>query len=279
MDRGSEETRIEQAPPLEQLRNPPIVEVVCGVEFNPTTVLTPVALGKYWRTRFEEFPKHEVRPAISDSYNAAAPAFFFGQGPMSVRTWFVSRDEDLILQFQADRFYLNWRARNSVYPRFSDHGDTTGILSRFMLEYSRVQSYAKEDGGEEINARAIELTKLDHFVQGEHWSDLRDLTKLLPATAPMHEAGRNGNNEPSFVIRFHDRSPNDTLTVSLETILAESPARGPLRIVKLETRLVAAVQGDVASTFRSANERVNSVFARFIPESERRERFSTQEAQ
>ena len=58
------------------LKKPPIVEVVCGIHFEPLE-LDGLVLGVYWDRRKEEFPTGSLQPALSE-----AAGFILGQPPL-----------------------------------------------------------------------------------------------------------------------------------------------------------------------------------------------------
>src|SRR5690349_21253827 len=91
---------------LEALKNPPIVEVGCGIIFDPIENLDPVSIGSYWHSRRADFPDRQVMHAVGD-----ATRIVVGPGVGPLRTWLISPTGNLVLQIQSDRFYLNWRRR------------------------------------------------------------------------------------------------------------------------------------------------------------------------
>ena len=49
---------------LEKLDNPPVVEVICGVHFQPLDI-DPVVVGGYWAVECRDrFPKRQLHPAL-----------------------------------------------------------------------------------------------------------------------------------------------------------------------------------------------------------------------
>jgi uncharacterized protein (TIGR04255 family) len=254
---------------LEQLPSPPIVEVVCGLVFDQIPNLTPVSLGVYWVDKRGEYPKHQLLPAIADEGELDIDAF------PPLRTWFLSQNEVFVIQVQHDRFYVNWRARGHEYPRFSDHGGNGGILSRFKLEFQKFCEFASDFLQVKPSPRRIELTKVDHLVQGQHWSDFSDLSQLLPALRGF--ASFTQTTSPAIGVRYVETFENARLAVAIDSALAERPDKTRTSLVKLETRYAGDLDEDIHSSFTKANHRVNAVFKSLIPKDERAKRFSSKE--
>src|SRR6185436_6912977 len=158
----------------EKLLAPPVTEVICGLIFEPVPEIDPLVLGTYWEKKRQDFPRHQLHPPISDESSLVIT------GLPTIRTWLISEDDVFVVQIQNDRFYLNWRARGQEYPLFSDHGNRIGILSRLNSEFSSFARFCKERLGRDVAPNRIELGKVNHFVQGEHWRDFPDLAELLP---------------------------------------------------------------------------------------------------
>ena len=106
---------------------PPLNEVVFSVQFESDVIDEVGTLSDFWPTIRKEFPKHEKQPPLppaSESFEVPAPGgegqvqFFQGVPPQ--RYWFLSEDETLIVQVQADRLMFNWRkvVGDEEYPRY-----------------------------------------------------------------------------------------------------------------------------------------------------------------
>ena len=158
---------------LERLPAPPIVEVVCGVRFERLP-LDPLLLGAYWEPKRTNFPRHELHPPIYDR-GPVTPEY-----PFTPRVWLVSESGEFLLQIQADRFYVNWRKGEGDYPRFSDHPQSRGVLSRVIEEFEGFADFCKRAIGISPVLERVELTKIDAFRKGLHWKNLADLVQMLP---------------------------------------------------------------------------------------------------
>jgi uncharacterized protein (TIGR04255 family) len=256
---------VEPAQPLEPLARPPIVEVVCGVRFAQLSDLDPLVLGAYWDQRKDTYPKHQLLPAITDQA-------FILQGAGLARVWFVSADEEFVSQFQQDRFYLNWRHRSGDYPRFSDHGANVGVLSRALDEFKQFSAFCQRTIGSRPSPESIELSKIDVFHKGDHWSDWDDLRLMLPVLEGF--SGLVESDQAVLGINLSRTVEDSQVQVQLGAALQISAeGAAPRPVFKMETRASRSPGPTLRESFETANRALNQVFAIVVPEDERRRRF------
>jgi len=104
--------------------NPPVNEVVIGIQFVPVDV-TGAHIGLFWEGLRSEFPKASEQPALEPRIEILQPLRFappmlqFGSWHGS-RHWLTSEDDVQLIQIQADRLIYNWRRgpNNATYPHF-----------------------------------------------------------------------------------------------------------------------------------------------------------------
>ena len=136
---------------LPDFKDPPVDEVVLGVQFEPPVGYTSVYAGKIWDLFRDEFPIVNEVPRLEPQFEVfggnPTPGFqfSFGAGPLRSRLWFISADENHLLQVQEDRFFLNWRKRPNgsetgvPYPRYEQisatYRTTIGRLDRFFRDH------------------------------------------------------------------------------------------------------------------------------------------------
>ncbi len=232
------------------LTKPPIVEVVCGFFFPPIAV-TPLFVGKYWAAKKEkDFPRTDLQPAVFDR-----PSVVLGGGVSPVRSWLLSAEEDLVLQIQPDRFYLNWRRQgDGAYPHFEDHGEVTGVLSRSLAELSEFSAFTREHlAGVAPQPRQLELTKVDFLERGKHWSDVAELARLVPWLAASPAAGEG----PEIALAANGQRAGFRVAIALRTMVNPADLSAALHI---ETRVTGAVGADPRVTFTSMNDVANDMF-------------------
>jgi uncharacterized protein (TIGR04255 family) len=250
----------------EKLKEPPLSEVICGLIFSPLPI-DPLRLGAYWAGRRKDFPRHQLQPALGDDQT-----LFIGGVPPT-RTWFISEDDVFVLQMQHDRFYLNWRARDKAYPRFTDReGHAPGLLSRLLDEFGLFSKFCLAEFGSEPKPTKIELAKVDHLVQGQHWKDFEDLTRLLPIVAAFRPLATTSS--PIVGTRFNEERDGERLAVSIDTALGQRQDNSVFRLIKIETRTTRVVREEFRTELTTANDVVNDVFFKIIPKEQRDARFN-----
>jgi uncharacterized protein (TIGR04255 family) len=109
--------------PLPRFRKPPVSEVVLGVQF--PSVLGPAHLGLYYekvKSRFPKFQVHQPVASVIETFGAGAlPSLQFNvSAAMQPRMWFLSEDDNFLIQLQSDRLLVNWRSgpQRASYPHF-----------------------------------------------------------------------------------------------------------------------------------------------------------------
>ncbi|MCB9638690.1 MAG: hypothetical protein H6727_07265 [Myxococcales bacterium] len=240
---------------LNSLNFPPIVEVACGFVFAPLD-LDALDFGLYWNTRSDMYPKKELHPALQEFIGIR-----LGSPPM--RAWFVSEDEQRILQIQSDRFYMNWRRRDGQYPRFSDNEGNQGLKALALEEFEKFSHFCEEHIQQIPSPMKLELSKIDLLLKGSHYQDAEDLGKLLKVARVFEDI--QAGSASRLDLRLSEQHPNGNVNVFV--MVSEENTR-------IETRAVFEAEGDLNSAFVQANQRVNEVFFGLLNQGEL-ERFQT----
>lgn len=109
---------------LPDFDNPPVNEVVIGIQFNDTAI-TGAHIGLFWEELRNEFPKASEQPPLEPRIESFQPRRF--SAPIldvsswrGSRHWLTSEDDVHLIQIQADRLVYNWRRglHNAAYPHF-----------------------------------------------------------------------------------------------------------------------------------------------------------------
>ncbi len=167
---------------LPEYRKPPVIEVVCGIQFDPLKSLTSVSFGLFWDRMREEFPNHTDAPPLSPVFEP--PGQDDSRQPKRVellelpplrRVLLASESQDWLLQVQQDRFLQNWRRTDGPegYPRY------TTILPKFMKSFGEFSSFCADTGSGAIQVNQLELTYINHIPAGDGWMSLAELDKVF----------------------------------------------------------------------------------------------------
>jgi uncharacterized protein (TIGR04255 family) len=170
-----------EAIPLFTFDNPPLTEVVFGIQFKPLTRFTVAHFGQLWeRFKINGYDTSQdtspLFPAIErfDSPGSAEPPTL--PDPLLPRVWFVHRDGTGIVQVQRDRFLHNWKKAqpNKEYPRYHE------LKRMFKTHYRTFSRFIAEHELGAITPVQYEITYVNHIPEGEGWNGLEDVGKVFP---------------------------------------------------------------------------------------------------
>lgn len=175
---------------LPDFENPPINEVVMGVQFAPVQGYQQINAGEVWNLFKKDFPIVQEQPAIPPSFETfgfTSPPISFGfmSGANHDRFWFLKDDQRQIIQFQQDKFLHNWRKvgiDEEKYPRFEN------IISNFSAELKTLEVYFQKNfSTPSISVNQCEIAYINFIYK----SDVGDI--------PLNEifAFLNFENEPN----------------------------------------------------------------------------------
>ncbi len=161
---------------------PPIIEVVCSVEFEPIEKFQSAHFGDYWARIRADFPDtQDVAPVdrMSDSQEDTITLHFKTSPPLP-RVWFVGKSKHELIQLQDNRFMYNWRKLDmddGKYPRFNV------VFETFKKRWDDFVSFAEERFGG-INIKQLELSYINEIYESDTSKNVSDLPDILYAS-PM----------------------------------------------------------------------------------------------
>jgi uncharacterized protein (TIGR04255 family) len=169
---------------LPDYRNPPIDEVVLGVQFLPIPNFQDVHVGLYWQKVRDTYPRTETQPRLEGPIETPGPpqanaVISIPFGVTQARTWLISEADDYLIQIQNTRFIQNWRRRQAQYPHFE------AILALFEDHYTKFRELLTTEGLQEPVVQQIEVSYIN-------WITGLPMSKFLkPGTsAEIHIDGR-----------------------------------------------------------------------------------------
>lgn len=170
---------------LPKFTSPPVIETVISLQFSPLSDLTSAHVGWFWKKYLaEDWKTVNEAPCITDQFErfgderAWSP---LGTGAVMLRTkpgleriQILRADQQRMLQIQNSRFILNWKKGVDSYPTYT-------VLKPEYLEHIKTyKQFLNESNGWSINPNQWEITYVNHLLQGDLWSSLPDIKKLLP---------------------------------------------------------------------------------------------------
>ena len=171
--------------PLPSYANPPVGEVVFGVQFAPLADLLAPHLGRFWARIVDDYPKIEEQPPIRhviEDFGGQAPPEVVQIQVMSKpelpRCWFLDSEGARLIQVQRDRFVFNWRRTNpnQEYPRYPP------LKARFLDHWAAFREFLSSEGLPVPPVDQCELTYVNHILRCLEWetmADFRDLFSFL----------------------------------------------------------------------------------------------------
>jgi uncharacterized protein (TIGR04255 family) len=153
---------------LPDFGNPPLTEVVVGVQLNSLDGFLAPYLGGVWdlfRDDFESAEEHHPLPPVFETFGQIPQVglqfpFRIATAPELPRVFLVNRDRTRLLQVQRDRFIHNWRkiGDHDDYPRFES------ILATFTIALERFSSFIKEKTLGIVETTQCEVTYINHII-------------------------------------------------------------------------------------------------------------------
>jgi len=163
--------------------NPPLVETVLGVQFNPLPGLNSAHLGAFWDSIRNEWPDVTEAPALEPQFER------FGEQqewqPMEairlrldphpdIRLRIRNAASDRMVQVQNGRFHYNWIKRDdSEYARYQR------IKPEFDAMWSAFCEVISSGKRGNVVPNQWEVTYVNHIPAGELWRSPSDWSNIL----------------------------------------------------------------------------------------------------
>lgn len=148
---------------LPSFKNPPVNEVVLGMQFSGVE-FDVVRMGDLYRRFAIDFPGVQQVPPLQPSFESFAPAppsFAFASPTFNLlpRLWFVSEDDERLIQLQSDRLIVNWRRREGggPYPRYG------AVRKMFVAAMDKLLDYVEIEKLGELSPNQCDTTYFNHI--------------------------------------------------------------------------------------------------------------------
>lgn len=201
---------------LPEFENPPVIEVVLGVQFERLALRT-VDTGRLWEAFRADFPNVQEHPPLEPSFEmfgttragAGGVRLELMHGPLPLpRLWFVNAEGTELLQLQADRLIHNWRKAgdSASYPRYE------AIKDSYLAELARFEAFLAEIGQGPLRCNQCEVTYVNHIVSTDDENLCATPEQVLKLLAPANSGGRlppleSARCQWSFVLQADDGRP------------------------------------------------------------------------
>lgn len=155
---------------LPDFESPPLNELVLSIQFG-SLPFKNFHSGLLWQRFADRYPKVEEQQPIDpvfETFGARQPSaqrisFQLPPTPDTLRYWFVSQDDNELLQVQTDRLIHNWRQRRpeDQYPRYEP------LRERFEGEIAAAADFFRELGIGEIVCNQCEVSYINQITLSE----------------------------------------------------------------------------------------------------------------
>jgi uncharacterized protein (TIGR04255 family) len=141
-------------------RKPPVVEVVCGVQFSSAAEWQTTHFGSFWESMRGEYPEFEDHPPLEKLRIGGEPSLPEIRAlPPLRRVFFIQPPGNFLMQLQPDRILHNWRkiTESDQYPRFE------AAYPRFVSSWQKLKAFTASANLPEPLPDAFELTYINHI--------------------------------------------------------------------------------------------------------------------
>jgi uncharacterized protein (TIGR04255 family) len=236
--------------PLPEFENPPVIEVVLSVQFEPLKRLKAAHLGLFWSELRDRYPNCEEKPPLSPSFESFETPSFPRELDVRVETtppmpriWFKNEAGTALIQIQQDRFIYNWIKTNEPieYKRY------VRIKETFERELNIFLKFLGNEKLGDVVPNQAEITYINSIIGEEIWSDLSEADKFLTVFKPKYSDHFLGHPENlnmllRYIIRDDQDKPIGRLHVSVEPKYRRVDKK-PLYSLTLTARGIAAGEG------------------------------------
>ena len=141
------------------LNNPPLVEVIAGVQFDKPLNFRTLDVADIWfNFGREKFPNYREVPPLTPVLPDSVQVIEFSDLPPMPRYWFESSEKSRLIQVQRDRFIYNWRRplenmdNRNCYPRYEE------VINCFFEYYDKLKETLRGQNIETVNPSFMELS-------------------------------------------------------------------------------------------------------------------------
>lgn len=203
---------------LPEFTNPPLNEVVLGVQFDPCPTFTQIHAHAVWALFRGEFPKVQEQTLLEPQFETFGGGSLpgmnvkFGPPPLHSRLWFSAQDNSHLFQFQDDRLLLNWRSLSdkSEYPRYDV------IAPKFKTYLADLVRFFDEELSHVLTVNQAEVTYVNlipcsNFGEIDNWLSIFKLGTIHPEVVSASF---------SEVISKEDKGPLARLFCEVHTVMS-----------------------------------------------------------
>lgn len=225
---------------LPKFKNPPVVETVLGVQFDPLPKFCNAHLGAFWQSLGSDWPNVSDVPSLDPQFER------FGEGKtwqaagfqlrlsqeLNTRLQIRNRSNDRMIQVQDGRLHYNWLGLDDgEYPTYEK------VKPEFDWVLGVFQQFVAGESLGELLPNQWEVTYVNHIPKGTVWNEPHDWMGLLQSFAGLPAKKRSIRLE-SFGGEWHYeiQPQRGRLHVNLAHGLRKKPVEQQVLVLNLTAR-------------------------------------------
>ncbi len=185
--------------------NPPTVETVLGVQFEPIRGFRSHHYGWFWREYlnakgFRNVSDERLLPTYVEAFDVPKLNLTKAENPedkLGIRMKARSEDRSRTLQLQPNKLYLSWNRLNSEAPRYAT------VKPQFTELVADLNSFAASAGLGPLQPNLWEVQYVNQIPSGELWEEPRDWHRVLPTLFPQVDPSITGLRFATYSGEWH----------------------------------------------------------------------------
>lgn len=223
---------------LPDFERPPLDEVVLGIQFAPLP-LRLVDVGAFHACISDNYPHAVDVPPLGPSFETFGLVPFQPLPfPLMVgaqwRCWFLSENDEYLIQLQPDRLLTNWRVRpgGDSYPRFSEIRRRLGEAAELFLKFIRNRSLPDP----QINQCEVTYFNKVAMPDGVEFGDLGMLLKGAGVLGCQSRERKFPEGQMSFARILNDEGGSPFARLRVDVGAGFEIGRGKIWVMNLTVR-------------------------------------------
>ena len=211
---------------LPKYDNPPVIETVLGVEFEPLHLWQIPHFGLFWskiRSDYQNFSVQPPLPQQVERFGNERNTFTINLTPQpQPRCWFFDSTNSWLLQIQNSRFISNWKQNHSTYPNYE------GFYGRFENEWSKFKEFLSSENMGELKLLQCEVSYINHV---EIEDSFDNLSEIFPVWAGLKKDGFLPNPEAVVINTVYVIPENlGRLYIEMQPIIRQTDFKAALQL-------------------------------------------------
>lgn len=165
---------------MPEFENPPVIEVVLGVQFDKLEKFSNAHLGVFWKELDSNWSDIDDQPPLKPSFETFEEKDRFKQFQLKMTQDVSSRlrirdpERGRMIQIQNGRFHYNWLGEfGGEYPNYKT------LKPEFDDKLRLFQEFIEEEEIGEFDYNQWEVTYVNHIEQGELWEHTEDWASIF----------------------------------------------------------------------------------------------------